>query len=266
MPHQISLRTMDNSEEKHPGEEFFQEAASLCHERRSFLAYLKTLAPIGKTRNFVNSDEYEGDVCGFHVFIKTFANRWLPVRLFYGARCIDNEYNANAAIRAKNLARVAIPYCKPSRYTAFFQYIPNAGQLENPRHHRDFVIPDRAFFRELIEYIRNMHKNGICHGDLRRANILVGNDGHPWLVDTASAIVLPQNPGMLKKYAFKCMVRSDLFSLSKIVFSYYPDWQDEELRAAYERQPLFLKLGRYARHYLYALLRRKRRKTLKIKN
>jgi len=77
--------------------------------------------------------------------------------------------------------------------------------------------------------------------------------------------VLPERPSLIKRHIFKCMKASDMFSLAKIVFSYYPDWQDDELRAAYERQPFLLKAARYARHYLYALLRHKKRRTLRFK-
>jgi len=257
---------MDRLDERHcPGEEFLQEARRLGESRKALLAFLDSLASIGKSRNFVNSDEYRGDICGVPVFVKTFSRRQFFIRLFYGRHCIRNEFRANAVINERGLARVATPYCLIGKETAAFQFIPNSGPLENPRHHGDFVVPGKEFFQELIEYVRALHSNGICHGDLRRANIIVGNDGHPWLVDTASAIVLPKHPGILGKYLFRCMEKSDMFSLAKIVFSYYPDWQDEELKQAYERQPFFLKAARYARHYLYALLRHKRRKTLKVK-
>ena len=193
---------MSNKEDKYPNKDFIEEANRLCKEHGSFLAYLKTLAPIAQSRTCVNSDEYSADIGGVPVFIKTFARRLWPIRFFYGGHCIKNEYMANARIREKNLARVAMPYAKPRRDTAIFQYIPNSGHLENPRHHKDFPIPPRAFFQELIDYIHNLHKNGISHGDLRRANILVGNDGHPWLVDTASAYILPDKPNIIQRQFF----------------------------------------------------------------
>ena len=253
-------RTVDSSEEKYLNKDIIEEADKLCKERGPFLAYLKTIEPIAQTRTCVNSDEYSADICGVPVFIKTFARRLWPIRFFYGGHCIKNEYMANARIREKNLARVAMPYAKPRRDTAIFQYIPNSGHLENPRHHKDFPIPPRAFFQELIDYIHNLHKNGISHGDLRRANILVGEDGHPWLVDTASAYILPDKPNIIQRQFFKSLAKSDMFSLAKIVFSYYPDWQDDTLKNAYENQSFLLKAARYAHYCFNALLRRKKRK------
>ena len=253
-------KTVDNVEEKYHNKNFIEEANRLCKEHGSFLAYLKTLTPIAQTRTCVNSDEYSATICGVQVFIKTFARRLWPIRFFYGGHCIENEYRANAKIREKNLARVAMPYARPRRDTAIFQYIPNSGHLENPLHHENFAIPPKAFFQELIDYIHNLHKNGICHGDIRRANILIGEDGHPWLVDTASAYVLPDKPNIIQRQFFKSLARSDMFSLAKIVFSYYPDWQNDTLKNAYENQSFLLKTARYAHYCFNALLRRKKRK------
>lgn len=251
---------MNYSEEKYPNKDFIEEANRLCGERSAFLAYLRTLTPIALTRTCVNSDEYSATISDVPVFIKTFARRLWPIRFFYGGHCIENEYRANAKIREMGLARVAMPYVKPRRDTAIFQYIPNSGHLENPRHHKDFAIPPRAFFQELIDYMLDLHKNGICHGDLRRANILIGEDGHPWLVDTASAYMLPDNPNIIQRLFFNSLEKSDMFSLAKIVFSYYPDWQDDTLKNAYENQSSLLKAARYAHYCFNALLRRKKRK------
>jgi len=50
------------------------------------------------------------------------------------------------------------------------------------------VLP-AGFLTELEESIESMHRRGVVHLDLRhRSNILAGDDGHPVLLDFASAI------------------------------------------------------------------------------
>jgi tRNA A-37 threonylcarbamoyl transferase component Bud32 len=42
----------------------------------------------------------------------------------------------------------------------------------------------RDFFERLEELVRALHERGVCHNDLHKeANVLVGEDGHPALVD-----------------------------------------------------------------------------------
>ena len=49
-----------------------------------------------------------------------------------------------------------------------------------------------TFVSELAAAIRGVHERGVVHLDLRhRSNILAGEDGHPVLLDFASAICIP---------------------------------------------------------------------------
>lgn len=48
----------------------------------------------------------------------------------------------------------------------------------------------RDFFERLEELVRALHERGVCHNDLHKeANVLVGEDGHPGLVDFQLASV-----------------------------------------------------------------------------
>jgi len=46
------------------------------------------------------------------------------------------------------------------------------------------------FFETLRDLVERVHQRGVCHCDLKRAaNVLVGDDGSPYLVDWSSAIL-----------------------------------------------------------------------------
>ena len=64
----------------------------------------------------------------------------------------------------------------------------------------------RDFFERLEEVVRALHERGVCHNDLHKeANVLVGEDGRPALVDFQLASVHPR-----AGRAFAVRAREDL--------------------------------------------------------
>jgi predicted Ser/Thr protein kinase len=68
-----------------------------------------------------------------------------------------------------------------------------------------------GFVTELHEMVGEMHARGVVHLDLRhRSNVLAGNDGHPVLIDFASA-VFAHPDGVIAR----CLQRIDALALRK---------------------------------------------------
>lgn len=64
----------------------------------------------------------------------------------------------------------------------------------------------RDYFERLEDLVRSMHARGVCHNDLHKeANVLVGEDGFPALVDFQLASVHPE-PGRV----YEVRAREDL--------------------------------------------------------
>lgn len=64
----------------------------------------------------------------------------------------------------------------------------------------------RDFFERLEELVRALHERGVCHNDLHKeANVLVGDDGYPGLVDFQLASVHPRRGS-----TFSVRAREDL--------------------------------------------------------
>jgi serine/threonine protein kinase len=72
-----------------------------------------------------------------------------------------------------------------------------------------------TFLTELRAAIEQMHAHGVAHLDLRhRSNILAGSDGHPVLLDFASAICF--HPGSFAaRWILPQLARLDLRALQK---------------------------------------------------
>jgi serine/threonine protein kinase len=73
----------------------------------------------------------------------------------------------------------------------------------------------RGFVSELEAGIEAMHARGVAHLDLRhRSNILAGEDGHPVLLDFASAVCLRPD-GRISGGLLRLLARFDLRALEK---------------------------------------------------
>lgn len=104
------------------------------------------------------------------------------------------------------------------------------------------------FFPRLRELLRNMHARGIAYVDLeKRANILVGDDGKPYLFDFQISFG-PLTPFWRRMpvtgFLLRRLQRSDEYHLLKHHRRHRPDQLDAEQVAASYRRPFYIQLHR----------------------
>ncbi|MBN2061728.1 MAG: hypothetical protein JW882_15055 [Deltaproteobacteria bacterium] len=100
--------------------------------------------------------------------------------------------------------------------------------------------PGDFFFRELKKVVEDFHKHGIAHCDLKRApNIIVGDNGRPYIVDWSASIsekgfrIFPLN------YIYRRFVQDDLNAITKLRLKYCPEKVSfEEKRKYYHKSPV----------------------------
>ena len=211
---------------------------------------LNQAEPLQLAKSIGDADVYRASWKEREVLVKTYRYRPWLVRLLLGKRCLTNEYSALDYIHSHGLARVPRPLGWLDEVSYAIEYVPNVGHVENPEHHPD-NIPPRAFFEELIAMLSKLHEHGIAHGDLRRANILVGKDGHPWLIDFATSINLNTSHLLLRKLFFRVFRVMDLHALGKIIQMSYPELVQGEIRECLEHPPWYVRLGHFYRHGFY---------------
>lgn len=114
------------------------------------------------------------------------------------------------------------------------------------------------FFPDLEAVVREMHRRGVAHGDLRRRNILRGLDGSPKLIDFETAVRASKAPGGGKLFQAICEV--DLITITKIRSRYFPDSMTARDRETLDNVPWHLAWGRFLRKQVYAPLTRKGRR------
>ena len=117
------------------------------------------------------------------VVSKTYRRRALVVRLI-GRLLVARE----SFIYSKPQGIAGIPplYPAPDSCTLVTGYMGGANLRETE------FKPEAAYFRRLETLIDAMHDRGVIHLDLRnRRNYGIDADGHPYLVDFATAVYLP---------------------------------------------------------------------------
>ena len=91
-----------------------------------------------------------------------------------------------------------------------------------------------TFIGELSELVENIHKRGVAHCDLKRApNIILGDDGRPYIVDWSASIFRREFPFFPLSSIYRRFVQDDLNAIIKIRLKCHPEGVTPEERRQY---------------------------------
>jgi len=87
--------------------------------------------------------------------------------------------------------------------------------------------------------VERIHRRGLCHCDLKRAaNVLVGNEGQPYIIDWSAAILEREFRFFPARLIYKRFLLDDRQAVIKLQLRHCPEAVDpEELRLYKERSP-----------------------------
>jgi hypothetical protein len=127
---------------------------------------------------------------------------------------------------------------RPARNAAAHVFVPGRPLRAGDR-------PDARFVERLSQLLAGVHARGIAYVDLhKRENILVGDDGRPWLIDFQISVRLP------RIWPFTAVLhllqQSDRYHLAKHLCRQRPDLCPPGLAAWIERRPWWIRLHRQA--------------------
>jgi serine/threonine protein kinase len=93
--------------------------------------------------------------------------------------------------------------------------------LENA--YRDFTLP-ASFFKELEDLVNRIHDRGIAHCDLKKeANVLLGEDGRPHIIDWGAAIFEGEFRFQPLNRIFQRFLRDDHMAVIKLKLAHVPE-------------------------------------------
>lgn len=112
-----------------------------------------------------------------------------------------------------------------------------------------------SFFEALRNLVETFHRRGLCHCDLKRAaNVLIGKDGNPYLIDWSAAILEREFRFFPASMIYERFLLDDRHAVIKFQLRHCPEAvSDKDLaryqhRSALERAVRKLRDG--ARHFL----------------
>lgn len=142
---------------------------------------------------------------------------------------------------------------QPSEFAFAHQFVPG----HNLQRH-EFVPDD--FFPALTRLIATLHQRGIAYVDLeKRENIIVGDDGKPYLIDFQISWQWPWRfgrHGWCARWLFNRFARADRYHLAKHIRRCRPDQMQPEELARSRRVGPIIRLHRFFFRPLTLLRRR----------
>ena len=109
-------------------------------------------------------------------------------------------------------------------------------------------VPD-DFFQRLGDALDAMHGRGMAYVDLEKPeNVIVGDDGQPYLIDFQISWHLPRRYGGAlwpARFLLKCLQQADRYHLGKLQRRTRPDQLTLEQLAATYRKPWYIGLHRW---------------------
>ena len=103
--------------------------------------------------------------------------------------------------------------------------------------------PGPEFFKQLEATLNEMHRRGIAYVDLhKRENILVGDDGKPYMIDFQIGQALPKWGPL--GFVLGILQQSDAYHLRKHILHFQPDYFGNVSEEEALKRPLWIRMHR----------------------
>ncbi|MBW1669382.1 MAG: hypothetical protein JRI79_00770 [Deltaproteobacteria bacterium] len=121
---------------------------------------------------------------------------------------------------------------------------------------KELKLP-KSFFDDLRILVKKIHDRGVAHCDLKRApNILLGDDGKPYIIDWSAAILERECRFFPLNLVYKRFLKDDFNATIKAQLRHCPEALTEEQKRAYFRRNRLERLIRRVRDLLREFLQK----------
>lgn len=164
-------------------------------------------------RNGTKADVLRAVLDDREVAVKDYRARGWFVRWWLGPWLIGRESRAYAAAGdAPGLPRFVGRLAPGVLAVEWFEAAPLSSL--------DRRSVPRVTLERLEGVVRDLHARGVALGDLHHRDVLVGRNGEVRVVDLATAWVLGDRPGALRRVLFEHLRQLDLVALARMIARY----------------------------------------------
>jgi len=168
---------------------------------------------------------------GVRAIVKDFSNNRFLYRNIIGKFLIWRERRAYKTL--KGLKGIPACYGVIDGLALILEEIPSRPLK---KHNKNIKLSD-TFFDELKNIVDSFHKRGLAHCDLKNgANVLVGRDGRPYIVDWSASISEKEFRFFPLNRIYLRFVLDDRFAIIKLKMRYAPETLTLEEKRQYAQQ------------------------------
>jgi RIO-like serine/threonine protein kinase len=208
---------------------------------------VETLRSASSTRPAVYVIEEKGS----RAVVKDFSGNGFLFRNLVGRFLVWREEKAYR--RLKGVKGTPILYRVMDGRALILEHIPGRS-LESAT---DTATLAPAFFEDLRRVVEEFHGRGICHCDLKRAaNILIGTDGKPYVLDWSAAILQTEFRFFPLNLVYQRFILDDFNAVTKHQLRHCPESVSPEAQERYVHRSKAEKMIRALRDRLRELLQR----------
>ena len=155
---------------------------------------------------------------GVRAVVKDFSNSKFFYRNIIGRFLIWRERRAYETL--KGLKGIPTYYGVIDGLALALEEIPSRPLK---KHNKEIKLPE-TFFDDLKNIVDSFHKRGLAHCDLKNgANVLVGHDGRPYIVDWSASISEKECRFFPMNRIYLRFVLDDYFAIIKLKMRYAPE-------------------------------------------
>ncbi len=188
---------------------------------------------------------------GLRAVVKDFRHNRFLYRNFIGRFLIWREKKAYRRLRGvRGVPRL---YRELGGLALAFEEI-QGGSLENLE--KEAQLPEE-FFKALRDLVTEVHERGLAHCDLKRApNVLLGNDGRPYIVDWSSAILEREFRFFPLTIIYRRFILDDFNAVTKLQLRHCPEKVSPAEKERYQQRRKPEKVVRAIRDQARSLLKK----------
>jgi len=185
---------------------------------------------------------------GIKVLLKTINRHPFLIKKFFWNGLLRREAKMMKVVQKRVPGHSAKCLAMPSSGIMVQEFLSGYKRLYSTKHYTKRTYPPMRLFYQIKDYVDLLHENGIVHGDLRKANVMVDANWHFRIVDWTTGMERQQKGiwHFFHAWLFHVLKAADNIAVQKMGLYYYSDNFPELKKLAW-----YMRLGNWYRHYIY---------------